>query len=260
MDRATAIRHVFGSAAERYAASAIHAGGPDLDAMLAAAELAGGEAVLDLGCGTGHTALAFAARGAEVEALDLTAEMLDQGRRMAEERGLANVRFREGDAARLPFADGAFDVVTSRLSAHHYARPEAAVREAARVLRPGGRLLLVDSVAPADPAQDTFLNAIEVLRDPSHVRDHAVGQWCAMFAAAGLAPEILGTWSFRIAFDEWVARVATPALEVAQLRSLLARAPDDVRAALRIAADGSFDIPAALIRGRTAAQGRTQIS
>jgi SAM-dependent methyltransferase len=218
--------------------------------MLAAADLTGGEKVLDLGCGTGHTALAFAARGAAVEALDLTAEMLAQGRRMAEERGLANVRFREGDVARLPFADAAFDVVTSRLSAHHYAHPDAAVREVARVLRPGGRLLLVDSVAPADPAQDTFLNAIEVLRDPSHARDHTVDQWCALIEAAGLAAEILGTWSYRIAFDAWVERVATPALEVAQLRALLARAPDEVRAAFDIAADGSFGMPAALIRAR----------
>jgi ubiquinone/menaquinone biosynthesis C-methylase UbiE len=251
MDRKTAIRQVFGTAAERYAASSVHAGGPDLDAMLAAADLAGGEKVLDLGCGTGHTALAFAARGADVDALDLTAEMLAQGRRMAAERGLANVRFREGDAARLPFADATFDVVTSRLSAHHFARPEAAVCEAARVLRPGGRLLLVDSVAPADAAQDTYLNAIELLRDPSHVRNHTAEQWCVLFETVGLAAELLGTWTYRIAFDAWVERVATPAPEVAQLRSLLARAPDEVREALGIAADGSFDIPAALILGRS---------
>jgi ubiquinone/menaquinone biosynthesis C-methylase UbiE len=250
MDRESAIRQVFGSAAERYAASSVHAGGPDLTAMLAAAELAGGESVLDLGCGTGHTALAFAARGARVEALDLTAEMLAQGRRMAAERGLANVRFREGDAAQPPFADAAFDVVTSRLSAHHYARPDAAIREAARVLRPAGRLLLVDSVAPEDPAQDTFLNAIELLRDPSHVRDHTITQWCALCEAVGLEPELLETWTYRLEFDPWVARVETPAREVAQLRSLLARAPDEVRAAFRIAADGSFDMPAALIRAR----------
>ena len=123
--------------------------------------------------------------------------------------------------------------------------------EAARVLRPGGRLLLVDSVAPADAAQDTYLNAIELLRDPSHVRDHSAEQWCALFEAAGLAPKLLGTWTYRIGFDAWVERVATPALEVAQLRSLFARAPDEVREALGIAPDGSFDMPAALILGRS---------
>jgi len=104
MDQTRAIRRVFGAAAERYALSSVHAAGPDLEAMLEAAALQGEERVLDLGCGAGHTALAFAARGARVEALDLTTEMLEQGRRMATERGLPNVRFREGDAARLPFA------------------------------------------------------------------------------------------------------------------------------------------------------------
>jgi len=251
MDRTRAIREVFGAAAERYAASSVHAAGPDLEAMLEAAALRGEERVLDLGCGAGHTALAFAARGAHVEALDLTAPMLEQGRRMAAERGLLNVHFQEGDAARLPFPSGTFDVVTSRLSAHHYAQPGTAVREAARMLHPAGQLLLIDSVAPGDPAQDTFLNTIELLRDPSHVRDHSITQWCAMFEAAALLPELLGTWKIRIEFDDWVARVETPSLEVAQLRALLKGAQDENRAAFGIADDLSFDIPVALIRGRT---------
>jgi len=254
MDRTGAIRQVFGSAAGRYAASKVHAAGPDLDAALAAAGLRGGEQVLDLGCGTGHTALAFAARGARVEALDLTTEMLAEGRRLAVERGLSNVRFRQGDVTHLPFSDGRFDVVTSRLSAHHYARPAAAVAEAARVLRPGGQLLLVDSVAPEDAAQDTFLNTIELLRDRSHVRDHSVAQWCAMIGAAGLAPELLGRFTIRIEFDSWVARVETPALAVSQLQVLLREAQDENRAAFAIADDLGFDMPIALVRGRSEAR------
>jgi ubiquinone/menaquinone biosynthesis C-methylase UbiE len=251
MDRTRAIRRVFGAAAERYAVSSVHAAGPDLEAMLEAAAIQGEERVLDLGCGAGHTALAFAALGARVEALDLTTEMLEQGRRMAAERGLLNVHFQEGDASRLPFPSGAFDIVTSRLSAHHYAQPGAAVREAARMLGPGGQLLLIDTVAPGDPAQDTFLNTIELLRDHSHVRDHSVAQWFAMFEAAALAPELLGTWNIRIEFEDWVARVETPSLEVAQLRALLQGAQEENRAAFGISGDLCFDIPVALIRGRS---------
>src|SRR5262245_26838563 len=186
------IQDRFGRAAAAYAVSPVHRGGADLDAMLAAAELSGRERVLDLGCGPGHAAARFAPHAAEVVALDLTEAMLETGRALAAERGLANLRFERGDAAHLPFPDASFDRVTSRHSAHHYSDPRAVLREAARVLRPGGAFLLVDAVAPENPAQDTFLNAFEVLRDPSHVRDHSVAQWCEMLRAARLEPAVLG--------------------------------------------------------------------
>ena len=101
------IQERFGRAAAAYAVSPVHRGGPDLDAMLAAGALTGRERVLDLGCGPGHAAAAFAPHAAEVVALDLTEAMVELGRRLAAERGIANLRFERGDAARLPFAGGA---------------------------------------------------------------------------------------------------------------------------------------------------------
>jgi ubiquinone/menaquinone biosynthesis C-methylase UbiE len=82
-----------GANAERYAASDYHRGGDDLEAMVGAAELSGGERVLDVGCGTGFTAFAFAPHVAEVVALDLTPAMLEQARALAGRRGLSNLRF-----------------------------------------------------------------------------------------------------------------------------------------------------------------------
>jgi ubiquinone/menaquinone biosynthesis C-methylase UbiE len=251
MDQTQAIQRQFGAAAAAYATSCVHRAGPDLDAMLEAAGPAPGRRVLDLGCGAGHTALAFAARGAEVIGLDLTPAMLAQARRLASERGLGNARFEQGDATRLPFPDASFDCVTSRLSAHHYAQPGAAVAEAARVLRPGGVLLVSDSVSPEDPALDTFLNAFELLRDASHVRNHRVSEWRAMLEACGFAVRVLGSWPVRIDFDDWVRRMATPDLAVAQLRALFAGAGDAARRAFEIAPDAAgFSIPRAVVEGR----------
>jgi SAM-dependent methyltransferase len=251
MDQTQSIRQRFGPAAAAYAVSAVHRGGPDLDAMLAAGACSGRERVLDLGCGAGATALAFAERVASVVAYDLTPEMLDQARRQAAERGIDNVHFEQGDAAHLPFPGASFDLVTSRLAAHHFADPAAMVREAARVLVPGGGFLLSDAVAPEDPARDTFLNAFELLRDPSHVRDHRISEWCAMFRAAGLAPDCLGHFDIHQEFEPWVARIGTSPDAVIGLRALFDAAPDEVRGhyGIRGRGDYAFRLDCAVIRG-----------
>jgi SAM-dependent methyltransferase len=245
------IQERFGRAAAAYAVSPVHRGGPDLDALVAAAALTGRERVLDLGCGPGHAAARLAPQAAEVVALDLTEAMLETGRALAAERGLANLRFERGDAARLSFPDASFDRVTSRHSAHHYSDPRAVLREVARVLRPGGSFLLVDAVAPENPAQDTFLNGFEMLRDPSHVRDHSVAQWCEMLRVAGLEPSVLGSFAIEIDFEAWVERIGTPPPAVTGLRALFDEAPEEVRGAFGIRGNGSYDfrLELALIRG-----------
>ena len=138
------IQSQFGAVAANYATSAVHAGGADLQALVAAARLTGEERVLDIGCGAGHTALAVAPGAASVTAVDLTREMLEVAAALARERGITNITFEPADVSALPFPDATFDIVTSRYSAHHYGAPEKALAEAARVLRPGGRLLLVE--------------------------------------------------------------------------------------------------------------------
>lgn len=249
MDIQESVRRQFGPVAAAYAASAVHASGADLDAMLAAAELRGVERVLDVAPGAGHTALAFAPRVAGVLAVDLTDEMLAQGRGLAAQRGLTNITFALGDAEHLPVPDASVDLVTCRYAAHHFPRPAAAAREWARVLAPGGRLLLVDVVSPDDLAADTILNAAEVLRDPSHVRDHTVAQWFAMLEDAGFTMEDLGRFPLRLEFAVWTERMRTPPAAAAQILALFAAAPRSVREILHVEPDGTFTAPVALLRG-----------
>ena len=181
----------------------------------------------------------------------MTQEMLDEAARLAAQRGLTNVAFQRGLAEALPFPDGAFDVVTSRYCAHHYGDAARATREAARVLRAGGRYLLVDVIALADGVQDTYLNALEVLRDPSHVRDYSAAQWQAMFADAGLAPEVVAQWKLRLEFEPWLARIGTPRTLAEGIRSLMDAAPREVREALELSPATGYDftIPVALVEG-----------
>ena len=127
------------------------------------------------------------------------------------------------------------------------------VDELGRVLAPGGRFLLVDIVSPESPLTDTFLNAVELMRDPSHVRDHSIAQWMAMFGAAGFVPELLGTWPMDLDFESWVKRIGAPPEGVQGLRTMFATAASEVRAELRITEQDDFTITNALFRAIRAA-------
>jgi len=191
----------------------------------------------------------MASGAAEVVGIDLTPAMLEQARQLASERRIDNVNFEAGNAQALPYDDDSFDVVTCRVCAHHFADSEVAVREAARVLRPGGRVLWVDSMVPEDPAQDTFLNTIELLRDVSHVRDHSVSQWQEMFAATGLTATVEGRWQTELPFDDWTERMQTPEPARVMLRRLFDGATVQIREAFGIRTSPyEFDIPIVLLR------------
>lgn len=250
------VRQTFGRAAASYAVSATHVGGPDLEAMLVASGLdtAHPGRLLDIGTGAGHTAFAFAPRIAKVEALDLTQEMLEQVERGARARGLTNIHCQLGDAEALPYPDDSFDFVTSRLCAHHFQDVRAFVGEVARVMQPAGTFLLEDSMAPEEAALDTFFNTFELLRDPSHIRNYTRSQWQGMLAEVGLRSEMLGEWMLEQDFEDWVVRIGAPEMAVAQLRHLLAGAPEAVREAFAIMTEPdrivSVGIPSALLRAR----------
>jgi len=251
MDSKAAVQHQFGQVAANYSTSAVHAKGRDLEEMLRAISLTGQERVLDAGCGTGHTALAFAPHVAQVIAVDLTRGMLDQGEQLALERSLTNVEFRLGDVEKLPFADHHFDIIVSRYSAHHWPHPDAALREFQRVLKPGGYIIFDDIVSFDDFVCDTYLQAVEVLRDPSHVRDHTAAQWIAMLESAGFAnAQVIYRGGVWIDFVSWIQRMATPDANAEMIRTLLDGAPQEVKTALQVEANHNFSFTGAVIRAK----------
>ena len=251
-DAGDSARRQFGPAAAAYAVSRYHAAGPDLAALVDAAQPTAADRALDIGCGAGHTALALAPLVRDVVACDVTDAMLDQARALARERGAANVSFLAADAASLPLDDDAFDLVACRVAAHHFHDVRSAVAEMARVLAPGGRLLLIDSYTPADPPEtDAILDRIERLRDASHVRDYLLEEWEAMLAEVGLTAEFLDFWNMRMEFDDWTARMHTPPNNVAALKHTMDAAPAPVRARLGILPNAyDLNIPLVLLRAR----------
>lgn len=235
----------FGPQAAAYVESAVHAQGADLDHLAALLTQQPARRALDLGCGGGHVSLRIAPLVEQVTAYDLTAPMLDAVARQARERGFANVATRLGAAESLPFDDASFDLVVSRYSAHHWTDLSRALKEVQRVLVPGGRAIFMDVVAPRRSVLDTTLQTLELLRDPSHVRDYSVTEWITELAAAGLAPGEIIERRLRLDFASWIARINTPDVHVAAIRALQDRMAEDVRAHFAIEPDGSFTIDTA---------------
>ncbi|WP_158813782.1 class I SAM-dependent methyltransferase [Methylocapsa sp. S129] len=228
--------------AEAYVSSAVHSAGADLDQIEAFVTGQADARALDLGCGGGHVSYRAAPHVREVVACDLTPAMLAQVKRTASERGLRNIVVQQAAAERLPFEDGAFDIVMCRYSAHHWNNMEAGLREARRVLKSGGRAIFADAVAPAHPLLDTHLQTIELLRDPSHVRNYSAAEWLAALARSGFRATGLTARKVRLEFAVWTERTKTPELYVKAIRSLQAQASAPVRDHFAISEDGSFEL------------------
>jgi ubiquinone/menaquinone biosynthesis C-methylase UbiE len=142
--------------------------------------------VLDVACGAGHTGLHLAELGHSVTCADLSPAMLERVREAAATRKLA-IETRQHAAESMPYSDGSFDLVTCRVAPHHFSSPAQFVREVSRVLNAGGWFMLIDGTIP-DGENDAgeWLNRVEKLRDPSHVRLIAPREWCRLCGDAGL--------------------------------------------------------------------------
>lgn len=146
-------------------------------------EPTGDERALDVGTGAGALALALAPFVREIVGVDPVPELLE----LARERAAQNTEFVEGDGTALPFPDGDFDLAGTHRTLHHIARPDLVVAELARVTRSGGRVLVVDQLAPDDGGEAAALHEFETVRDPSHERLLTDGELRELFDANGLA-------------------------------------------------------------------------
>jgi ubiquinone/menaquinone biosynthesis C-methylase UbiE len=231
-------REQFGRVASKYRCSADHTDMEDMDLLFTALALEPGHRVIDVATGGGHTAAAVAGHCGQVVASDLTLSMLREARVLAGERRAANIVFAAADAEALPFRDAVFDRVTCRIAPHHFPDVRKAVAEMTRVTRPGGRIGIIDSVVPGEPSLDAFLNGVEKVRDPSHVRSYRVEEWLEFLAGAGLLLlQAASLWKNH-AFPEWVARTGLPKTVQREVESIFLSAFPLAREKFRIRTEG----------------------
>lgn len=203
-------RTQFAGVAGRYRTSGDHTDADDREILVSKLALEPSHLVLDVATGGGHTAVAVSSKVRKVVASDLTPEMLREAGTLASERGCGNIGYVAADAECLPFASAAFDRITCRVAPHHFPDVRAAISEFVRAVKPGGLIGIIDSVVPEDPALDAFLNGIEKVRDPSHVRSYRVEEWVAFLLEAGLTLLFVSCAWKEHPFREWVGRTGRP--------------------------------------------------
>ena len=244
----------FSPRAEAYLQSTVHASGEDLEQMVRLIGARPGAVALDMGCGGGHVAFRLASLVDQVIAYDLSGRMLAVVAEEARRRALDNIVTIQGSVEVLPYSAESFDIVVSRYSAHHWRDVPAGLAEMRRVLKPGGIAVFMDVTAPDVPLLDTWLQSLELLRDPSHVRDASLAEWQSMLTEAGFVPGVVTKFRLRLGFAEWIERMNTPEVHVAAIRSLQELAVDEIRHYFEIAADGSFTVDTLLMMAGTDAE------
>jgi ubiquinone/menaquinone biosynthesis C-methylase UbiE len=238
MDHLQRVRQEFSRQADAFAASAAITDEELTARLVDAIRPAADQSILDVACGPGIVTAALARHARQVVAFDLTPEMLAKAEQRCAKAGLTNVVFKEGSASDLPFAENAFDGVVTRLAIHHFSEPSRVFSEMFRVLRPGGTLVVADVVSSEDAQESALQNAIEVLRDPSHVGMLTCSELVSMVRAAGFAFEAQATWEKPRQFEEWMGIINDPE-RVAPLRVIVAAlARAGVRAGIGLSLSG----------------------
>ncbi len=237
-------RQQFGQHAEKYRKSAVHGDQNTLEHIVHMLAPKASENAVDIGCGGGHMSAALALGVRELVAVDVTPQMLVQTGLLAREKGLSNVAGCVADAKNLPFASEAFNIVTCRIVLHHVPDVGRAIGEMGRVLKPGGRLFIQDILGIENPSARSYMDEIEMLRDPSHVKDYNSQEWNSflMEAKLGVIRKEMLPGSYRL--KDWTSRSGTSKENYDLIVKKLEDMPENVRGDLKARfIEGDWTIP-----------------
>ncbi|HEX4139871.1 MAG TPA: methyltransferase domain-containing protein [Candidatus Methylacidiphilales bacterium] len=226
----------FDAQAGSYGKSHILADVADVEKVLGELKLRPNTDALDVATGNGHTAIALAKKGFRVIANDVSNRMLEQAMKLAVDEGV-NIDFREHTAEKLPYPDNAFGLVTCRVASHHFSSPEQFFREATRVLKMYGYVVIIDTTVPDDHVEAAqWMDQLERLRDPSHVKYVTPNTWKKYAADNGITVTKVEIQPFKQPDLNWYFNVAnTPPENRKKVLEMIAKAPASVRELFKLA-------------------------
>jgi ubiquinone/menaquinone biosynthesis C-methylase UbiE len=210
------------------------------------------DSVLDVACGPGLLACAFAPWVRHVTGVDVTPAMVEQARALQQAKGILNVTWDIAEAPPLPYADGRFSIVTCRFAFHHMLDPLAVLGEMRRVCVRGGRVVVADVTSHAANA-DAF-NTAEKMRDPSHVRAMPPEELIDLFNRAGLRKQLRESLSLEGELEDVLSRSFPEPGDADRLRRIYADSLADDALGIGIRRDGErlrFGLPVMVIAATT---------
>lgn len=197
--------------------------------------------ILDLGCGGGHVSYHIAPSVKSIIAYDITPSMVELVQSEAQKRNLTNITIQIGMAENLSFADHQFDAIITRYSAHHWQNVPQAMLEMHRVLAKDGKVVIIDVLGNSQPVLNNFLQTIETIRDPSHVKNYSLAEWLYFAEITGFCVETIEKQKLALNFDSWVARMHTPDTNVQVIRHLQKNCATHVKQYFGIDDAGNFN-------------------
>lgn len=233
-DNLSLVQQQFRRQAEAYSTMKVVTDPRILEHMVELSSVTPQARVLDVACGPGFVAMAFAPKCRAVFGIDATDRLIARARADTDRRRLTNVNFMLGNVERMPFGAGEFDVAACRFAFHHFARPRVVLGEMARVLRPGGRMVIVDMTTSDDPAKADYHNRVERLCDPSHARALPVSEWERMFADAGLKITHRGGRETHYDLESWIAHGGPPPERRVQIYEMMEASLQTDRSGLKV--------------------------
>lgn len=210
MENLRKVQQNFGRSAADYRSSPSHRSPAALNRMIELIQPNKEDVALDVATGAGHTALKLAGYTERVIAIDVTKEMLFQTRSAALEEDIGNIDILLEDVHHMSFKEDTFDIVTSRIAPHHFAEIKTALKQMCQVLKPGGKLYIIDPSSCNDEETGKLINKIERLRDSSHVYSYSERMWREFMGELPLAIEHLSVGKGQYQLQQWFDRMNTP--------------------------------------------------
>jgi SAM-dependent methyltransferase len=231
------IRDEFTHQTDSFADSPTMSGAETLGALVELAPVDDGASWLETACGPGLISRALASRVGSVSGVDLTPAMIERARADALADGIENVQFSVGDATALEFEDSSFDGAVNRLSLHHIPAPQRVLAEMARIVRPGGWVIVGDHITDPGAEAMAWHQEVERLRDPSHWSCLTRERLRRIGEEAGLTLDSEQLTDLDLDYDDWLARGSAGPSVAVLIDRLLTEAPSSVEA-FRVVREG----------------------